>query len=161
MNSSVFLGFLQKNTCGHADLFCLARIGKAAKSASDPAQHFVPFVGLHKWEAERKVGDGPNPNPIPIPIPPHFVLCRDREATRRATARVCQAVTLAAPVIVKSAGSARPPTPPAPAMILHCFVDSKVRQRHLFSQSLSRRPKLRWCQLRTSLLQPHLVPLRR
>lgn len=67
MNSSVFLGFLQKNTCGHADLFCLARIGKAAKSASDPAQHFVPFVGLHKWEAERKASDGPNPTPIPNP----------------------------------------------------------------------------------------------
>ena len=69
MNISVFLGFLQKNTCGHADLFCLARIGKAAKSASDPAQHFVPFVGLHKWEAERKASDGPNPNPTPIPNP--------------------------------------------------------------------------------------------
>ena len=54
----------------------------------------------------------PTPTPPPFPIPPHFVLCRDREATRRATARVCQAVTLAAPVVVKSAGSARPPTPP-------------------------------------------------
>ena len=55
------------------------------------------------------------PTPPPSQSHPtsfHFVLCRDREATRRATARVCQAVTLAAPVVVKSAGSARPPTPP-------------------------------------------------
>ena len=113
MNSSVFLGFLQKNTCGHADLFCLARIGKAAKSASDPAQHFVPFVVLYKWEVERKVGDGPNRTPSQShPTLFHFVLCRDREATWRATTRVCQDVTLAAPVVVKSAGSARPPTLP-------------------------------------------------
>lgn len=83
----------------------------------------------------------PTPTPPPFPIPPHFVLCRDREATRRATARVCQAVTLAAPVVVKSAGSARPPTPPAPATILHCFVDSKVRQRHLFSPILVAPPE--------------------
>ena len=46
------------------------------------------------------------PTPPPFPIPQHFVLCRDREATLRATARVCQVVTLAAPVVVKSAGSA-------------------------------------------------------
>ena len=83
----------------------------------------------------------PTPTPPPFPIPPHFVLWRDREATRRAAARVCQAVTLAAVVVVKSAGSARPPTPPAPATILHFFVDNKVRQQHLFSPILVAPPE--------------------
>ena len=105
------------------------------------------------------------PTPTPPPsqshhTPFHFVLCRDREATRRATSRVCQAVTLPAPVVVKSASSVRPPTPP-------CFGhDSLLLRRQqgpttatFHPQSWSRRPKLRWCQLQTSPLQPHLVPL--
>ena len=33
------------------------------------------------------------------------------------------------------------PLPPAPATILHCFVDSKVRQRHLFSPILVAPPE--------------------
>ena len=104
----------------------------------------------------------PTPTPPPFPIPPHFVLCRDREVTRRATTRVCQAVTLAAPVVVKSDGSARPPTPPCSGH------DPPLLRRQqgptaatFHPQSWSRRPKLRCCQLGTSLLQPHLVPLRR
>ena len=104
----------------------------------------------------------PTPTPPPFPIPPHFVLCRDTEAARRATTGVCQAVTFAVPrrrQIGRIREATHSPCSGHDSPLLRRQQCPTTATFH--PQSWSRRPKLRWCQLRTSLLQPHLVPLRR
>ena len=104
----------------------------------------------------------PTPTTPPFPIQPNFVLCRDREATRRATARVCQSRHLGRPRC-RQIGRIRKATHSPLLRPRFSIASSTARSDNGTSspQFWSRRPKLRWCQLRTSLLQPHLVPLRR